>query len=57
MAEEAAEHALERYDKPWPSDKNRAVGSLMQTREARIRWFYRVDNRGARDRLAHGEQR
>src|SRR5215203_3818271 len=28
MAEEAAEHALERYDKPWPSDKNRAVGSL-----------------------------
>ena len=46
MAEEAAEHALERYDKPWPSDKNRAVGTPTQTREARIHWFYRVDNRG-----------
>jgi hypothetical protein len=32
MAEEAAEHAPERYDKPWPSDKNRAVGTPTQTR-------------------------
>ena len=30
MAKEAAEHARERYDKPWPSHKNRAVGATTQ---------------------------